>query len=113
MGASLLAIAEVSALAGAMRLPLAVRRRPDRLSVVLGVIVTVIGIGAFTANGATPRILMVWNFGLSGVLPGPAYAIALGAVTTALVAAWRAGERERWAALVLLACAGVGLHSTY
>ena len=34
-------------------------------------------------------------------------------LVTALVWAWRSGDRDRVIALVLIVCGGIGLHSTY
>jgi len=105
--------AETLVLVAAASLPLAMPGRPDRRSLIVGATVGVLVIGAFAANGTTPRILLLWNFGVPGAFPGVVYGVAIGLLVTALVWGWRCGERERTIALVLVACGGIGLHSTY
>jgi hypothetical protein len=110
----LLTVAEYSGSAFALALPLAVGRRPDRASLIAGGLVAVIAFGSFTANGgATSRILLLWNEGLTGALPGVVYAAAAGALVLAFVSLARSGQSLVAMAVALLVAGGLGLHNTY
>jgi hypothetical protein len=68
---------------------------------------------AFTTGGSTLSILVLWNIGVPGWLPGIAYALGLGALTTAIWVGMSTGTRLSVVALVLLLAGGVGVISTY
>lgn len=78
----------------------------------IGIISAVVGFAALAANAATVNILLLWNFGLTGSLPLPLYAVGAGALMYTLTAASRS-DRALVGALVLLIVAGFGFHSTY
>jgi hypothetical protein len=88
-------------------------RGADRLT--RGVAVAVAGatLVALVVSPATPRILLLWNAGLTGALPAAVYAMAFGAVAAAIVRPWREGRVWTAIALCLLVEAGLGFHSTY
>lgn len=67
----------------------------------------------FLGNGSTSRFLLLWNVGLSGILPGVVYAAAAGALAWAIVSLLRSGERLAAVGLLLLVTGGIGLHNTY
>ncbi len=105
---------EISGVAFALCLPLLARRHIDRLSVSVGVVVGVTAFGIFLGGGATTsRILLLWNAGLSGTLPGVAYAAGAGAIATSFVALLRGREVLAATAVALLVAGGLGLHNTY
>lgn len=107
------ASAEILAVVAMATMPLAAPRRPDRISVLVGAIAAVLTWGALANNPTTPRILLLWNFGVLGTLPDVVYALVVASVLTALVWCWRSAARSRLAALVLVIAGGIGLHSTY
>lgn len=109
-----LTMAEVVGVAFALAVPLLARGAVDRVSVAAGVAVAAVVFAAFLGNGgATARFLLLWNEGLSGVLPSVAYAAAAGCLAATLVAFIRARMGLAAAGLVLLVTGGIGLHSTY
>jgi hypothetical protein len=63
--------------------------------------------------GSTTRILMLWNFGLSGYLPDPFYALAAATMAFTIARSLAMGHRNLAVALALLLMGGIGLHSTY
>lgn len=105
--------AEVLAIAAAVTSPLVVASRPHRRSIFVGTLVGVTVAGAIVVNGATIKILALWNFGLAGVLPTLCYGVAAGALTITIVTAWRTRDRVLVVAFLLLVAGGIGLHSTY
>jgi hypothetical protein len=90
-----------------------VRARSHRVAVGIDIAATLITSGALAGGGATLRILMLWNLGLVGWLPDLVYALAAGALAYAVTATARAGHWTTALAIALLACAGIGLHSSY
>ncbi|MDX1619759.1 MAG: hypothetical protein R3320_02130 [Nitriliruptorales bacterium] len=107
----LLLIAEIAALLGALLTPRLVPS--DRRAAGIGAVAALLVFGGLLSGGASLRILMLWNVGLAGWFPDLVYAAAAGTLTYTAVATYRAG-RLRWtAAVVLLTCGGIGLHSTY
>jgi hypothetical protein len=109
-----LTAAEVVGVAFALSAPLLARGVLDRASVVAGVIVGAVVFAAFLGNGgATARFLLLWNEGLSGVLPSVAYAGAAGCLAATLAAFVRAHSGLAAAGMALLVTGGIGLHSTY
>lgn len=75
----------------------------------LGLAVTV----SLLASPATSSILLLWNFGLTGILPGALYGLAAASLFVAVVSSRRHGEDLLALAVVLLTLGGVGLTSTY
>ena len=109
----LLTGAEYLAVAFAVTSPLLVARSMDRTSQWAGAGVGLMALLLFLGNGATMRFLLLWNAGLSGVLPGVVYAIAAGALALTVVALARRGAVLAAAGILLLITGGIGLQSTY
>lgn len=110
----LLTLAEYSGCLFALAMPFAVGRRPDRASLVIGAVIGAIALGSFSAGGgATARILLLWNEGLSGSLPGVVYAAAAAALAVTLVSLARSSQVMAAMGLALLVSGGLGLHNTY
>lgn len=108
-------VGEALAVAAALATPLLVyTRRPKRSSWIAagitGVLVLMMLVGA---GGATTRILMLWNFGLSGYFADPLYALAAAAVAFTIAQALSSGRSGLAAGLALLLTGGIGAHSTY
>ncbi len=111
---SALTAAEVVGVAFALAVPLLARGVLDRVSVASGIVVAAVVFVAFLGNGgATARFLLLWNEGLSGVLPSVAYAGAAGCLAATLAAFARSRNGLAAAGLLLLVTGGIGLHSTY
>lgn len=105
--------AEYLGLAFAVSSPLLLSRETDRGAWWIGVGVAAFVLVVFLGNGSTSRFLLLWNIGLSGILPAFAYAIAAGALVATGVGFAR---RSMWLAaggMLLLVTGGFGLHSTY
>ncbi len=80
----------------------------------MGASVGVLTFGMFAGSGgSTSRILLLWNEGLSGTLPGTVYAVAAGTLTIAFVALLQGRHYLAAMAIVLLVAGGLGLHNTY
>jgi len=109
----LLTASELLALGAALCAPLVVAARPSRRELVTGGVVGLVVAGGLMANGATVKILTLWNFGLAGRFPGFLYGAACGAVVVAVMAAYRHRRRLTAAGLILLFVGAVGLRSTY
>jgi len=110
----LLFAVEVFGVAAALMLPLIVRARPPSPSVYAAAGAAVVTFGMFLSDGgATARILLLWNEGLTGALPAVVYAAAGGAVAGTVVALLSRRDFPRAAAATLLVTGGIGLHSTY
>lgn len=102
------------AIVAAMLSPLLVSGHKPRRSAwvaagVAGSVVLAMILGA----GSTTKILMLWNFGLSGYFPGPLYALAAAAVAYTIAVLFAEGRRGTAVGLGLLLVGGIGLHSTY
>ncbi len=108
-----LSAAEVAGLAFAFATPLMAWPSAGRFSTAVGVAVTLVAYAAFLGNGSTTRFLLLWNEGLSGIMPSFLYAIAAGCLAGTLVALLRNGNQVAAAGLVLLVTGGIGLYSTY
>lgn len=104
---------EYLGIAFAATTPLLVRGRIDHRSIWLGLAAGVVVLFVFIGSGSTSRFLLLWNIGLSGVLPGFAYAFAAAALTATFVAMIRQQLFLGAAGLALLITGGIGLHSTY
>ena len=110
---SLLDGAELAGLTFAISLPLLVARPHDRAATIAGVAVTAFALAFFLGNGSTSRFLLLWNVGLSGTLPGVAYAAAAGAIAFSGVQFWRSGSPLAASGVLLLVAGGIGLQSSY
>ncbi len=80
---------------------------------VAGVVTATATAAAVTAGAPTLFIVVLWNTGIPGWMPGLGYAVAAGTIVATL---WAAGARGDWrlfAGLLLLVTAGVGSISTY
>jgi hypothetical protein len=109
-----LTIGEGLAIAAALLAPLLVlgsraRRSSWIVAGVAGLGVLVMILGA----GSTTKILMLWNFGLSGYFPGPFYALAAATLAYTIAVLFAEGRQGTAVGLTLLLVGGIGLHSTY
>lgn len=80
---------------------------------VAGLVTAAATAAVVTAGASTLFIVVLWNIGIPGWMPGLAYAVAVG---TMVATVWEAGARGDWrllAGLLLLVIAGVGSISTY
>jgi hypothetical protein len=104
--------AEVAGLAFALTLPVIVTGN-DRRSMLIAAGVAVFALVVFLGNGSTSRFLLLWNIGLSGTLPGVAYAAAAGALAFTGARLLRTGSALGACGVLLLVAGGIGLHSSY
>ncbi len=88
-------------------------RRPDYRALAAAMIAGVAVLGAGIGAQATGRILLLWNFGLTGSFALPFYALAAAAIVYTTVALWRDGRHGDAAGLVLLITGGIALVNTY
>lgn len=105
--------AEASLLLAAVTSPMLADNRLTFPSVLAGVIAFTLTVGALSSAGSTLSILVLWNVGVPGWLPGIAYAVAIGGLVTALWLSLSTGRRITAIGLVLLLAGGVGAISTY
>jgi hypothetical protein len=99
-------------LAGATS-PLLLEKTPSKSALAAGVGAAVVVAAAFAGGASTLSILVLWNLGVPGWLPGIALAVAFGGLVTSLWSALAGGERMTAVGIVLLFGGGVGLISTY
>jgi len=109
----LILTAEISLILAAVTAPLLLEGPPHRLAVLAGLAAAVLSAGAFMAGASTLSILVLWNLGVPGWLPGIAYALALGSLVATLLSALASGRRLTAIGLVLLVAGGIGTISTY
>lgn len=109
----LLLTAEISLILAAVTAPLLLRHPPGRLAVIAGLGAASIAVGAFAAGSSTLSILVLWNLGIPGWLPGVAYALALGSLVTTIWSALASDQRLTAIGLALLVAGGIGAISTY
>jgi hypothetical protein len=109
----LLLTAEIGLILSAVTAPILLTDRPDRRAVWVGLGVAAITTGAFAADPSTVSILVLWNLGVPGWLPGLTYAVAAGSLAATLWSALVSGRRSTAAGLLLLAAGGIGMISTY
>ena len=106
-------VAEIFVVAAGLTAPLLLEKPPGLVAWVVGAAVAVTVIMAFAVGASTVTILVLWNLGVPGWLPGVVYA----AVAASLVATlWSAAARHEQVVLVgllLLLAGGVGLVSSY
>ncbi|MCA9821685.1 MAG: hypothetical protein KC470_03700 [Dehalococcoidia bacterium] len=105
--------AELATIAFAAAVPFAFRAQFDRVSLAVGVLVTLVVIGYFSGNPSTSGILLLWSGGLGGVLPGTVYAVAIGGLGATVAALSRSGRGVQAAVLLLFICSGTTLQNTY
>jgi hypothetical protein len=99
-------------LAGATS-PLLLGRMPPKSALAAGVGAAVLVAAAFAGGASTFSILVLWNLGVPGWLPGIAFSVAFGGLVISLWSALAGGERMTAFGIVLLFGGGVGLISTY
>lgn len=109
----LMLTAEISLLLSAVTAPLLLKGPPPRMAILVGLGVALVGVGAFASGASTLSILILWNLGVPGWLPGVAYALALGSIVTTLWSALATGQRLTAIGLLLLIAGGLGTISTY
>jgi hypothetical protein len=109
----LLSTTEFAGLAFAVSTPLLAQRPRQRSTHWLAAGAGGLILLTFLGNGSTSRFLLLWNVGLSGIVPGFVYALAGAALVYAVVALWRQGSGLAASGLLLLVAGGIGLHSTY
>lgn len=97
----------------ALTLPLMLDFQAGRKDWIVGISVGVLVFAIFAGNGSTSRFLLLWNVGLSGILPSVFYAAAAGSIAITALALARRGRLLTAAGLLLLVTGGIGLHSTY
>jgi len=107
-----LAAESLLVLAGATA-PLLLGRPPTGSALVAGTGAAVLVAAAFAGGASTFSIMVLWNLGVPGWLPGIAFALAFGGIVTAVWSALARGDRVTAIGIVLLLGAGVGLISTY
>lgn len=107
-----LAAESLLVLAGATS-PLLLGRPPTRSALAAGAGATVLVAAASAGGASTFSIMVLWNLGVPGWLPGIAFALAFGGVVTAIWSAMASGDRVTATGIVLLLGGGVGLISTY
>ena len=105
--------AEVSLTLSAITVPLLLKGPPSKPAILAGLGAAVVSAGAFVSGSSTLAILVLWNLGVPGWLPGLAYSLALGSLVATLWSAYSSGQRSTAIGLVLLAAGGIGTISTY
>ena len=106
-------VAEASLVLAGLTAPLLLDRPPGTAGLIFGALTAVFVAGSLAGGASTISILVLWNVGVPGWMPGLAYALAAGALATTL---WSAAARGEWPVFVgamLLAAGGVGMISTY
>lgn len=109
----LVLVAEFSLVLAGMTGFLLLDRPPRTPAMLAGLGVAAFTLIAFTAGSSTVSILVLWNLGVPGWLPGIAYAIALGSLVSTLWSALASGQPLVAIGLVLLIGGGLGTISTY
>ena len=110
---SLLWLAEALAVACALASAWALGIKRTRSATIAGAAAALLTFALLLGGAATTKILMLWNIGLSGVLPSVLYAAAGGVLVVTVVALARQGRGLAAAGVTLVAIGGIGLHSTY
>lgn len=104
---------EVPILGAALLAPLAFNVRLAGRNLVVAIAVAVTVFAVFAANPSTSRILLLWNAGLPGVLPGAAYAVAAGLAAATLASLVHGSRWIPAIALLLVVASGAGVENTY
>jgi hypothetical protein len=107
-----MAVELVAASAMVALVPLALRGA-DRVTRRTAMAVAAVTLVTLVVSPSTPRILLLWNAGLTGALPAVVYAIGFGAVAAAMLRCWRTGRVGPAIGLGLVVAGGLGFHSTY
>ncbi len=110
---TLVVTAEVFLLLAGLTSPLLAGGERSRPALIAGAVATVVSAGAFTAAGSTVSIIVLWNVGVPGWLPGIFYALAIGSLTFSAWVAVAKGKAPLAIGVVLLVAGGVGVMSTY
>ncbi|MEX2655582.1 MAG: hypothetical protein WD532_11210 [Acidimicrobiia bacterium] len=110
---ALIWVSEIFLVLAGVTAPLLLRYPPTRAALYAGVAATLVVAGSASSSSSTMSILLLWNVGVPGWLPGLAYAIAVGALTATLWSAVARGEGVVVAGIILLVAGGVGTISTY
>lgn len=105
--------AEISLIAAGVTSPLLLRSAPRSGAIVVGGIAAVLVAGALVGAGSTLSVLLLWNLGVPGWLPGLGYALAAGALAITLTSALADRQVLAAAGVLLLVAGGIGLMSTY
>ncbi len=109
----LVSLAEVALVGVGLTAPLLVGVRPGRTAKIAGLAAAVVTVVVLSTQGATVDILVLWNVGIPGWLPGAVYGLAIGGLVTALWTGITTGESTVVSGVVLLVAGGVGTVSTY
>lgn len=104
---------EIAAVAVALASPMLTGSSTSRRAGIIGVVAAVVVGAAFVFGPSTTKILVLWNFGLSGWLPAAAYGLAAGCLAHTLVRLVETGRGREGLGLFLVVAGGVGLASTY
>jgi hypothetical protein len=110
---TLIVTAECLLVAAGASSPLMLARPPSRSALIAGVTAAGLVTAAFAGGASTFSILVLWNLGVPGWLPGVAFALAFGGMVTTLWSASASRERQTAIGVWLLLAGGVGLISTY
>lgn len=105
--------AELAGVVFALSSPFFLASRGDRVSRWVGIGVGGAALLMFVGSGSTSRFLLLWNVGLSGILPGVVYGVAAGALAFVIAGLLRSQDRLAAVGLLLLVSGGIGLHNTY
>lgn len=106
-------VAEASLVLAGLAAPLLLDRPPGTAGLTFGALSAVLVAGSLAGGASTISILVLWNVGVPGWMPGLAYALAAGAVATTLWCAAARGEWPTFIGAMLLVAGGVGMISTY
>lgn len=82
-------------------------------ALIAGAMATAVSTGGFASAGSTLSIMILWNVGVPGWLPGIAYGLAIGALTASVWLSVSSGRRAIAVVVLLLVAGGVGVISTY
>lgn len=106
-------VAEWCVVLGGLTSPLLLKKAPRGVALAVGAASAIVVAGAFYSGASTLSILVMWNVGVPGWLPGAAYALALSGVVATLWSAAVHGQSNVTIGVLLLVAGGVGMISTY
>lgn len=104
---------ETAAVAVALASPILTGSSTSRRAGIVAVVAAVVVGAAFAFGPSTTKILVLWNFGLSGYLPAAAYGLAAACLAHTLVRLVETDRASEGLGLFLVVAGGVGLASTY